>query len=293
VFLARKLLCILSVFLCTPLVCAQSKPGTLNLIFTTIDVPGAGFTAVLGINGTGEMVGDYGQFVGGATHGFSYMNGSFTYFDYPGETVTVPSGINDSGLITGYTGTNPIFGFLYDGTTFTTIQDGSDSATYTFGINNAGLIVGGAGTLGATRGFELRGQQFKNISPPPGGWIYVYVEGINNFGQIVGLTSGASISGFTYRNGKFQTVSFPGATLTEAIGINDGGTIVGWYNKATSSIYAFALRNGKYISFSYPGAKDTSAYGISASGQIVGAYTLDYQTYHGFVTSPITDADFQ
>ena len=166
---ADVLIILVLTIVCSRLSFAQENVGSTNLTFNTIDVPGAGFTAVLGINGTGEMVGDYGQFVGGATHGFSYMNGSFTYFDYPGETVTVPSGINDSGLITGYTGTNPIFGFLYDGTTFTTIQDGSDSATYTFGINNAGLIVGGAGTLGATRGFELRGQQFKNISPPPGG----------------------------------------------------------------------------------------------------------------------------
>jgi hypothetical protein len=50
---------------------------------------------------------------------------------------------------------------------------------------------------------------------------------------------------------------------------------------------------GKYVSFSYPGALGTFAYGINMSEQIVGAYTFDYQAYHGFVSSPLTPADFE
>jgi len=56
--------------------------------------------------------------------------------------------------------------------------------------------------------------------------------------------------------------------------------------------YGFESKNGNYISFRYPGSVATSASGINASGQVVGEYTSDYQTYHGFVTSPITAADF-
>jgi len=279
--------------LCAPLILAQSDAVVgLNLTFTTIDVPGASVTSVNGINIAGDMVGHYGQSTSGASHGFLLSDGVFTYFDYPGQSVTVPSGINDSGLIVGYAGSLREQGFLYDGSTFTSIRDGSDSATVCLGIDDAGDIVGGAGTPGVTRGFELHAGQFKNISPPPGGWIYVYATGINNLGEIVGWTSGASISGFSYKHGKFQTIAFPGAIQTEALAINDSGIVVGWYLSG-SSAFGFALSNGRYTSFSYPGAKGTFPYGINTSGQVVGSYTLDYQSYHGFVTSPLTAADFQ
>src|SRR2546430_9370985 len=82
---------------------AQTPPDiTAQLTFTTIDVPGAGYTGVFGINSAGDMVGNFGQDTNVDSHGFLYSNGTFTYFDYPGQTFTVPGGINDSGLIVGY-----------------------------------------------------------------------------------------------------------------------------------------------------------------------------------------------
>ena len=82
---------------------------------------------------------------------------------------------------------------------------------------------------------------------------------------------------------------------TELLGVNDQGTVVGWYQQSSPpyDFYAFALKNGKYLSFKYPGASGTFAIGINGSGQIVGEYTSDFSTYHGFVTSPITAADFR
>src|SRR6185369_1578713 len=114
----RWLLCIAVLLNCLPPLNAQTAIGTSNITFTTIDVPGAGYTGIWGINKNGEMVGNYGQDTNGASHGFLYSNGTFTYFDYPGETVTVPHGINDSGLIVGSTGSNPVYGFLYNGASF-------------------------------------------------------------------------------------------------------------------------------------------------------------------------------
>jgi probable HAF family extracellular repeat protein len=120
--------------------------------------------------------------------------------------------------------------------------------------------------------------------------VYVYGSAINNFGAIVGWTD---YDGFLCRHGICRILDFPGANKTEALGINDSGVIVGWYTVPQGCVCAFALKNGKYISFSYPGAAGTFAAGINASGQIVGEYTFDYNAYHGFVTSPITGADFQ
>jgi probable HAF family extracellular repeat protein len=273
---------------------AQDASKPVKITFTTINVPGAGYTGVSGINTAGNMVGTYGQNVNTDSNGFLYSNGVFSYFDYPGATITVPYKINDSGLIVGSTGYDPVFGFLYDGSTFTTIVDGSDTATYTLGINNAGLIVGAAGSLGVTRGFELRGQKFKAISPPPGGWIYVDATDINTFGVIVGWTEG-NPNGFLDKGGKFQTINYPGSTQTEVWGINDSGTAVGWYESCTPAcgIHGFAVRAGKYLSIDYPNAIYTAAFGINAAGQVVGGYELAENAYQGFVTSPITPADFE
>jgi probable HAF family extracellular repeat protein len=285
--LLRSSMLILVLFLYVPLLHGQQDVRTVNVTFTTIDVPGAGYTGVFGINSAGEMVGNYGQNTNLDSHGFLYSNGTFTYFDYPGETVTVPTGINDSGLIVGYAGQEPVVGFLYDGTSFTTIKHGSDSATFSFGINNAGEIVGGTGTIYTTKGFAKLGSRFKVLNVQ-GQYVYIYGSGVNKSGKIVGW---AGNDGFQCNAGTCQIFDFPGATQTEALGINDSGLIVGWYS-SSACVCAFISKNGKYLSFSYPGAAGTFADGINASGQIVGQYTFDYQAYHGFVTNPITSADF-
>jgi probable HAF family extracellular repeat protein len=51
--------------------------------------------------------------------------------------------------------------------------------------------------------------------------------------------------------------------------------------------------NGKYTRITYPGAIYSFAFDINNAGQIVGSYSFDQQTYHGFVTSPITATDFE
>jgi hypothetical protein len=292
VFLARKLLCILSVFLCTPLVCAQSKPGTLNLTLTTIDVPGAMNTSVLGINSAGDMVGYWYNGTGATSTGFLLSGGNFTFFNYPGGDATLGFGINDSGLISGTaliaqdTGS---VGFLYDGTTFTTISVRGMQNTLVYGLNNVADIVGADGGASANQAFERIGSRFRNVTPPPGGYISAGATGINNFGEVVGY---AGSNGFAFKQGTFQTVAFPGAS-TSARGVNDNGIIVGNYEIcAPCAFHGFALMHGKYISLDYPGATATYADGLNNAGQIVGTYSLDGGlTFHGFVSSPVIDTD--
>src|SRR5438132_774100 len=92
---------------------------TAQLTFTTIDVPGAGYTVVTGINSAGDMVGTYGSTSQGPYHGFLLKGGNFTFFDYPGAPSTLTGKINDSGLILGNTfDGSQERGFSYDGTTF-------------------------------------------------------------------------------------------------------------------------------------------------------------------------------
>jgi probable HAF family extracellular repeat protein len=274
-----------------PLLHAQTNVATVQ--FTTIDVPGASVTSINAINAVGDMVGWYANSSSGPYHAFLLSGGNFTFFDYPGSVSTLATSINDSGLIAGFDGDVNDNGFLYDGITFTTIQAGNRTRNFIYGINNSGTVVGGAGTPSTTRALELSNGKFKGLNFP-GSYVYAYGTAVNNLGEVVGYTTdGFSADAYLYKNGQIRNIDFSGATQTEAWGVNDNGIIVGYYEKGPPYVFhSFVLKNGKYISFDYPGAQ-TFAQGINTSGQIVGTYTSDFQTYHGFVTSPVTNANFQ
>jgi probable HAF family extracellular repeat protein len=68
--------------------------------------------------------------------------------------------------------------------------------------------------------------------------------GINNSGEIVGvfrdLSSNLNYQGFLLdQNGTFTTINVPGATFTQANGINDEGQIVGQFGGQDGKTYAF------------------------------------------------------
>lgn len=287
---------VISVFVvvCVPDLLAQSNVKTITPTFTTIDVPGAVETGVVGLNAAGVMAGFYSS-DGEAIHSFSLVSGNFSFFDYPGAYSTQATGINDAGLIVGFEGDAGNIhdtGFLYDGTTFTPIKVGQNTRTLVWGIDNAGDLAGGAGSANLTRALVQQSGTFKLVNFP-GPYVYAYATGINSLGQIVGWTTeGSAGDSYLFANGKFKKIDVGGALQTVAFSINDSGIVIGYYQDA-GQVSAFALYKNKLISFGYPGAVETLAYGISNAGQVVGAYTLDYQTFHGFVTNPITSADFQ
>jgi probable HAF family extracellular repeat protein len=276
-----------------PQVRAQAQPAVpeVQLVFTTVDCPGKQVTIVYGINSVGDMTGNCADSLYDPSSGFVYRNGDFTLFDYPGaDTDTTGFGINDSGLISGWgvRQAAAAVGFLYDGTNFKAIRAPGASATFARGINNAGVVVGAQGSFGAVRGFALIGSLFRKVSPP-GSYLDTFADGINNLNQIVGT---ADEGGFYYGKGVYKTIAFPGASQTWPVGINDDGIVVGWYTTDGCVDCGFAYRKGKFVSLRYPGALATFTAGINNQGQIVGTYQVDSSTLHGFVTSPITAADF-
>jgi uncharacterized membrane protein len=293
----RRSVSLISVLLfCASLAEPQSDSlvNSINLTFTTIDVPGASLTNVAAINSNGDMVGWYVPTGSSFGHGFLLSGGNFTTLDYPGGYTTLATGINDSAVVIGYSyiTAEDVKGFTYQGGVFKTIQIAGYPDTYAEGINNAGDIVGGYG-FGSANGFEQLGTRFRSVTPP-GGSGTVAANAINNLGQIVGWTYYNNHAGFLYQRGKYRTLNVPNSlNYTEAFGINDSGTVVGWYLGCTPTCteHGFVLMKGKYLSFDYPGATQTYANGINNAGQIVGSYTLDGQTFHGFVTNPLSAAD--
>jgi len=63
----------------------------------------------------------------------------------------------------------------------------------------------------------------------------------------------------------FTSLDVPGATATEAYGINDAGSVVGSYYDATGW-YSFTYNGSSYSSLNVPGATAAIAYGIKTQG---------------------------
>jgi probable HAF family extracellular repeat protein len=281
----------LLLFLAVPSTVAQTVIHDANLTFTTVDVPGAKETDIYSINNLGDMTGSYKGINDNYAKGFAIINGTFKLFVYPGGEDTVTGGINDSRLISGSSfvnGFSEVVSWLYNGQTFTTIRAPGKSITWAHGLNNDAVIVGTYEGGQQMTGFVRIGNRFKTIAPP-GNYFGVGALGINNQREIVGS---ADKDGFSYRGGQYKTLMVPGASQTAAWSINDSGIVVGWYFTPTCTC-GFALMNGKYLSIRYPGAIATLASGINNAGQVVGTYELEDSTFHGFVTSPITPADFE
>jgi uncharacterized membrane protein len=86
------------------------------------------------------------------------------------------------------------------------------------------------------------------------------------------------------------TIDFPTASDTLAVGINESGTVVGWWDILDSNgdpvaIHGFMWNNGNFSQIDFPGAGATYLYGINARGDIVGEWDSDVfgTTVHGFV----------
>src|SRR5437016_2600722 len=87
----------------------------------------------------------------------------------------------------------------------------------------------------------------------------------------------------------FAPINVPGATSTEARGINNNGEIVGFYTIAacteqynlqvpTCPTHGFKLVNGAYIQLMVPPSFRTAIMGVNDYGDLVGFYVTTYLT---------------
>ena len=110
----------------------------------------------------------------------------------------------------------------------------------------------------------------------------------------VALLAGAAVPGPAFQ---FTSINFPGAVLTEAEGINPGGTIVGLYVDSNGKQHGFLLSGGNFSSIDYPGASATIAFGINPGGDIVGDWNdgkgNGTASIHGFLLSGGTFSEVQ
>ncbi len=279
--------------------------------FVTVDYPTAAATYALGINAAGDIVGAYNDSAG-KQHGFVLHAGAFTSFDYPDAVWTYAYGITARGEIVGQYGLadNTTHGFLLrmgereqEEVCCTEDQppvlhfypidvpgptDAGKPNTMPFAISRTGLIAGcyhqsnpsGGVVAGTMRGFVLTASGV--TFDPLAGTMHT---GINSSGEITGYSSDGRSYVIGNSNGERSWFTFPGASLTRALGISAEGDVVGWYkDAATNKIHGFLLHDGEPISVDVdlPGVTQTRASGINAAGDIVGYY-VDATGVHGFL----------
>ncbi len=96
---------------------------------------------------------------------------------------------------------------------------------------------------------------------------------------------------------KIQYFQYPGVSSTSVSGVNNNGTIIGYYLDSQSNAHGFSLSNGEYTSIDDPDGTNTIPSGINSSGTIVGSYyssssnanhafSYSHGTYTDIVASP-------
>jgi uncharacterized membrane protein len=114
---------------------------------------------------------------------------------------------------------------------------------------------------------------------------------ISNPGDLVGFyrSGDGAFHGFLLHAGSFSAIDFPGASSTEAFGINDAGLIVARYalggQDPVLNGHGFLLQKGTFTSFDFPGGVATTPLDINDAGQVVGFYHDTSGNDHGFEAS--------
>ena len=81
----------------------------------------------------------------------------------------------------------------------------------------------------------------------------------------------------------YTVISAPGAQQTVFAGLNDSGSVVGYWVDAAQVQHGFTFAGGKIATLDVPGASGTSATGINAQGDVTGYDSDSAGSVHGFV----------
>ena len=248
---------------------------------------------------------------------------SFTTLNNPKDlTFNQLLGINAAGLISGYFGSgmpgHPNKGYLlrlpYNTKHDYTNENFPGSAqTQVTGLNDVGNTVGfWVDGKGNNVGFYTStDHKFHQVDFPGAGDASPEVDqllGINDHGMAVGFYTNALGNNrgyeFNIHTKKYTRVIKPGASVkpsgisTTATGINNFGTVTGFYvnGSGKSAKTVSFIKYGKhFLTFSRKGAVMTQAFGINDSNIVAGSYTIGTgskaKTYgftwtkaHGFTT---------
>ncbi len=185
-------------------------------------------------------------------------------------------GLNDVGQAVGaYDDGSNFLTFLYDNGSLTQIMTDAGFAQANR-INNSGLVAGNADGSAAIW-TAAGGTQILSFAGVTNG--FGNANAISNTGFVVGETEAASGGPFTIgrafrydsNTGAMLDLGTLGGTLSQALGVNDHGDVVGVASDSLGNDKPFLYRDGFMIDLGLPdGEFSGSAKAINNNGQIIG-----------------------
>jgi probable HAF family extracellular repeat protein len=274
------------------------------------------FNQLLGINNEGAIAGYFGSGAAGHPNKGYVLRAPFAQPDFgnenfPHSVQTQVTGLNDRGVTVGFFSgqntasmSNANYGFYsangrFVKVDFPTGTPANPPVDQLLGVNDLDVAVGFfTNASGINRGYEynINTRKFSRVLPPGANntelGASLTAAGINNFGDVAGFynkTSSLVDAFLKLRSGRFITIAYPGASMTQAFGVNDGGEVVGTYTVGSGNsavTHGFTWLNGKFASVDIGGASSTTINGVNDEGDVVGFYTDAKGNTDGFVALP-------
>ena len=271
------------------------------------------FNQLLGINNEGIIAGYFGS--GAAGHpnkGYAlvpaFAQRDFLNENFPGSRQTQVTGLNDHGVTVGFWSTqntasmtNNNFGFYwlngrFHNVNFPTRSNSNPPVNQLLGVNNSGITVGfytdGAGQ---NHGYEFSIRThlfFRVLVPGMRTQPSLTAAAINDLGDVAGFynKTATQVDAFLkLHSGRFITLAYPGATMTQAFGVNDSDQVVGAYTTGTGNAavtHGFIWHAGTYATVDIPGGSSTTVNGLNDVGDLVGFFTDAKGNTDGFMALP-------
>jgi hypothetical protein len=296
------------------------KPGhsTAYTFHTYNNSSDPAFNQLLGISKGGVVAGYFGSGASGhPNRGYQLLpggQGDYVNENYPGATQTQVTGLNDTGITVGFWSdqnnlnmTNDNFGFYavrgtqFHQVNFPTSNNATPPVDQLLGVNDHGVAVGFyTNAQGSNRGYEysIRTREFSRVLVPgaPHGkkGPSLTAAAINNHGDVAGFytaAGGATDAFLKTAGGTFTKLAYPGASMTQAFGINDSGEVVGAYTTGTGAkakTHGFTWRAGHgFTTVDDPhGVGATTINGVNGAGDLVGFYTDAKGNTDGMLAQP-------
>ncbi len=284
--------------------------------FQSFDVKGAGGTCgdaiasnglVAGATFAPESVGMASRDSGLDITPFLYAAGEFSFPHNSLLTGTVTfTGVNKDRFITGnsldinLSGPSSTIPFILHHGAVSTPGAGTLPVSGLVGITDRGALLGEATVTRQVGGGFTTAYTFAFLRAPGGavttiddGSGFMVPRGLDaRADKVVGYSFTAGSTGWLFSAGAFTPVDYPGSSLTVPAGVDEAGTISGYYFTGDLSMgsavgHGFFLRHGAYTTFDVPvaGAAATYIQGMNEAEQITGCYT-DAKGTHGFVRTP-------
>jgi hypothetical protein len=92
--------------------------------------------------------------------------------------------------------------------------------------------------------------------------------------------------GFTYRNGMFTKVDFPGAINTFVFGVNDARLLTLQYFGTDNHTHSTFLAHGEFLAADVPGATDSFIHSVNIRGAAVYSWEDSRNLSHSALRTP-------